>query len=302
MRIRFHLQSPRCERRSRARTAARGLPLAVVAFAVLWLGTGCSGIFQNIGARWVTNQISDVFDMDEGQETATRAAVERAMREAPQVLGSRLDTLVATVDVALSKGLNEDNMRVIERQVDVLLDKVAAWIIDEAAPILATLTDAQIAHAERKLDERLQETRDELALPPAERLEDRQGKFVEAIESWTGTLRDRQESSLRAFVARMPDEAADRLRADEGRLAAIANGLRQHPGPPGVRDLLWSAWKERENWGPGTRSPAERRADGRKTLRFVYDLLDERQKDRVSERLHEIHERIKRLLGVAAGG
>jgi hypothetical protein len=97
----------------------------------------------------------------------------------------------------------------------------------------------------------------------------------------------------------MPDETADGLRADEERLAEVAEGLRKHPGAPAVRDLLWNAWTNREDWGPNTRTPAERRADGRRTLLFVYGLLDDAQKDHVSEHLHEVHETVKRFLGTA---
>ena len=265
----------------------------------LTLATGCAGVLQNIGARWVTHKISMVFDLDEAQQTATRAAVDRAIVSAPELLGPRLDLLVATVDRALSKGLNEQNMLVIERQIDVLMDKVVVWIVDEAAPILATLRDEQIDHAERELDEHLQETRDELNAPKDERLRNRQEKFVDAIEKWTGRLSDAQEEAIRAYVAAMPDEAADRLRADEQRLGVIADGLRQHPGAPAIRDLLWNAWKHREDWGLGTRSAEERRADGRKTLFFVYDLLHAKQRDHMSERLHQMHETVKRLLGIA---
>ena len=265
------------------------------------LAAGCTGVLQNIGARWATNKISNVFDLDETQQEATRAAVDRAIASAPELLGTRLDLLVATVDRALSNGLNEQNMLVIERQIDILLDKVAAWVIDEAAPVLATLSDAQIDNAERELDERLQETRDELNAPEDERLRNRQDKFVEAIDKWTGRVTDEQEQAIRAHVAAMPDEAADRLRADEQRLADIAAGLRQHPGTPEIRDLLWNAWTQREDWGPGTRSPEERRADGRKTLLFVYGLLDDGQKDHMSERLHQMHEMVKRLMGTAEG-
>jgi hypothetical protein len=242
-----------------------------------------------------------VFDLDEAQEAATRVAIDRAIDSAPEVLGARLDLLIATVDRALSKGLNEQNMLVIERQIDILLDKAAAWIIDEAAPILATLRDEQIDHAERELDERLQETRDELNAPADERLRSRQEKFVDAIEKWTGRLSDAQGEAIRAYVAAMPDEAADRLRADERRLADIADGLRRHPGATAIRDLLWNAWKQREDWGPDTRSAEERRADGRKTLLFVYDLLDAKQRAHMSERLHEMNQMVKRLLGTTEG-
>lgn len=275
---------------------------ALVLLLGLGLASGCTGVLQNLGARWATNKISDVFDLDEAQQQATRAAVERTMASAPEVLGPRVDLLVATVDRALCKGLDEESMLIIERQIDVMLDKAAAWIIDEAAPILATLSEEQIAHAQRELDERLQETRDELDAPPQERLASRQDKFVDAIEQWTGRLTDRQERAIRDHVASMPDEAADRLRADERRLAHIADALRQGPDAAAVRDLLWDAWKNREDWGPNTRSAEARRADGRKTLFFVYERLDAEQKDNLSARLHEMHEKVKRILGIAEAG
>jgi hypothetical protein len=275
------------------KASSRLAPLVVF----LVLAAGCTGVLQNLGARWATNKIAGVFDLDETQKAATRAAVDRTISAAPEVLGKRLDLLVATVDRSLSKGLNEENMRIIERQVDIMLDKAVAWIIDEAAPILATLRDDQIDHAERELDERLQETRDELNAPPDERLESRQEKFVEAIEKWTGSLSDKQEDAIRAYVAAMPDEAAHRLKVDEARLAHIGDGLRKHPGAPAIAELLWNAWKQREDWGEGTRSPEERRADGRKTLFFVYDLLDGKQRDHMSERLHEMHAMVKKLMG-----
>jgi hypothetical protein len=269
---------------------------------LLALGAGCTGVLQNLGAKWATNKISDVFDLDEQQEEATRDAVDRAIDAAPDLLGPRLDLLVATVDRSLAKGLDEANMSIVERQIDILMDKAVAWIIDEAAPILATLRDDQIDHAEREFDKRLQETRDELNAPPAERLENRQDKFIDAIEKWTGRLSDSQERMIRSHVAAMPDEAADRLRADEKRLRDIAEGLRRHPGAPAIRDLLWNAWEDREDWGPGTRAAEARRADGRKTLFFVYDLLDEEQKDHMSERLHEVHATVKSLLGTEDRG
>jgi hypothetical protein len=266
------------------------------------VSASCTGVLQDLGARWATNKISEVFDLDDAQREATRASVERAMASAPQILGSRVDLLVATVDRSLSKGLNEHTMLVIERQIDILLDKAGAWVIDEAAPILATLRDDQIEHAERELNERLQETRDELNAPPQERAANRQDKFVDAIREWTGHLSSAQEKAIRAHVASMPDEAADRLRADERRLADITGALREHPGAPAVRDLLWDAWKSREDWGPHTRSPEARRADGRQTLLFVYRLLDKKQKDHLSARIHEMHEKVSRIFGIAGTG
>ncbi|MEM7434517.1 MAG: DUF6279 family lipoprotein [Myxococcota bacterium] len=271
------------------------LACLVVLLALL---VGCSGLMQNIGARWVTRQLADEFDLDDAQTDATRASVDRLIEKAPGVIGPRVDTIVATTDRAIAKGMTEQDLVAIERQVDRLLDEVAGPVIDEAAPILATLTDAQIDHAADRFKTRFDEVREKLSEPADERLEDRQDKFIEAIEEWSGELAQSQERMLRAYVTRFPDDGAIQLAADEGRVREIEQVLRQHPGPEAVRNELWKAWQEREDWGPKARSAGERRAQNRETLLYIYGLLDAKQKAHASAHLHELHAKIKRFLGL----
>lgn len=285
--------------RSDRRSGTSRRVFVLIFFVWASFAVGCSGVLQNIGARWVTRQIGEELDLDEAQREATRAAVHRVLASASDVLGPRLELLIATVDRAIIKGFDEKNMLIIEKQIDILLDKGVGWIIDEVAPILATLRDDQIDHGERSLDERLDETREELSKPADERSQDRQDKFVDAIEEWSGSLSDAQEQALRTYVAALRDEAADRLAADEKRLAEIADTLREHPGPAAVRQALWDAWKNHEDWGPNTRSPEERKADGRETLFYVYRLLNAKQKDHMSEHLHDMYAQVKTFLEAA---
>ena len=265
---------------------------------LLTLIVGCSGLMQNIGARIVTRRFADEFDLDETQTEATRASVDRLIAKAPSVIGPRFDLIVATTDRAIAKGLTERDLIGVWRQVDKLLDEVAGHIIDEAAPILATLKDEQIDHAHVRFEKRFDEVREKLAEPADERLEKRQDAFVNGIEEWTGDLGADQEKSLRAYVTRFPDDGALQLAADEGRIGEIEKVLRQHSGAPAVRDVLWKAWKEREDWGPDARTPAERRAQSRKTLLYIYGLMDATQKDHASQHLHELHKKVKSLLGI----
>ncbi|MGB5521195.1 MAG: hypothetical protein WBM96_01400, partial [Polyangiales bacterium] len=131
---------------------------AVVALSLfLVLATGCTGLLQNLGARWVTRQIAVEFNFDEAQTAATRTSVDKLMAAAPAALGSKIDMLVATVDVAIAKGLTEQKLLGMERQVDGLIDTVAGAIIDEAAPIMATLRDDQIDFVEKRIEKRLEE-------------------------------------------------------------------------------------------------------------------------------------------------
>jgi len=273
---------------------------AIVALSIfLLVAVGCTGLFQSIGARWVTRQIATEFNLDEAQTEATRASVDRIIAAAPGALGSKVDMLVATVDAAIAKGLTEKKLLGMERQVDALLDIIAGGIIDEAAPIMATLRDEQIDFVEARIQKRLDEAREELAEPKEKRLEKRQDEFVEAVEDWSGTLSNAQEAALRKYVAGLPDEAAARLATDERRIESVRAVFRQHPDAQTIRDTLWKMWKNREDWGPHARPPQARRAEGRQALLFVYGLLDAEQKDHASKHLHELHDKLKTFLGTA---
>ncbi|MDH3728553.1 MAG: DUF6279 family lipoprotein, partial [Myxococcales bacterium] len=202
-------------------------------------------------------------------------------------------------DRAIAKGLTDRDLIGVWRQVDKLLDEVVVHIIDEAAPVLATLRDEQIDHAHARFEKRFDEVREKLAKPADERLEKRQDSFVTAIEQWTGDLSVDQNVALRAYVTHFPDDGAIQLAADEGRIAEIEKVLRERPGAPAIRDVLWRNWKEREDWGPEARTPAERRAQSRQTILYVYGLMNAKQKDHASKHLHELHDKVKRFLGMA---
>ncbi len=275
-------------------------PTWVVLVVTLVVSVGCTGLLQNLGAKWVTRQIAAELNLDEAQTAATRASVERLIAAAPGALGSRLDMLVATIDAALAKGLSENSLLGMERQVDGILDVAARAIIDEASPILATLREDQIDFVEARIRERLDEAREELAEPAEDRLEERQDQFVDAVEDWSGSLADSQDVALRKFVAGLPDEGAARLAADERRVERIGGLFRRSPDAEAIRDALFREWKNREDWGPDARSPAERRAEGRRALLFVYELLDARQRDHASKHLHGLHDKVKRFFGAAA--
>jgi hypothetical protein len=267
---------------------------AILALTIfLLVAVGCTGLLQNIGARWVTRQIAAEFNLDEAQTAATRASVERIIAAAPAALSTRVDMLVATVDAAIAKGLTEKKLLGMERQVDALLDIAAGAIIDEAAPILATLRDNQIDFVEARIQTRLDEAREEIAEHKEERLEKRQDEFVDAVEDWAGSLTDTQEDALRKYVAALPDESAVRLAADERRVERIGTLARTHPDAQAIRDALWKEWKDREDWGPEGRLPQAKRAEGRQALLFVYGLLDAGQRDHASKHLHELHDKVK---------
>lgn len=267
------------------------------AFLLPVVVVGCTGIFQNIGARWVTRKIAAEFDLDDQQKEEARGAVDRLIAAAPAVLGAPVDDLVASVDRAIVVGLNEDNVRALEVKIDELVDVVAARVIDEVAPLLPLLRDDQIEFAENRANERFAEKRKELDKPTDEREQERLDEFVEAVEKWSGSLSDAQEDYLRDYVSKIPDETEQRIASDEQRLTQIADTLRAHPGAEAIRDALWEAWENREDWGPEARPAEVRRAQNRQTLIYIDQLMDERQEQNARDYLQKLYRRAERFLG-----
>jgi hypothetical protein len=260
---------------------------------------GCSGVLQSFAARIVTRQLADQFGLDEAQKTRTREAVDRLLAEAPSVLDRPLTELVHTVDSAIASGLTEGKLLQIEREFDAIADMVVGRVIDAASPILASMNDSQIAHAEQRFAERFEEIRDDIERSPKKRLEQRQDAFLESVEDWTGDLSKEQERALRAHVTRLPDETEIRLRAEEKIIADLAAVLRSHPGASEVRTALWDAWKRRDDWGPQARSVPERDAQGRRTLIYIDSLLTPAQRAHSREHLKDLHSKLKRFFGAS---
>ena len=273
--------------------------MVLLALVVLPVAVGCTGMFQAIGARWVTRQLTDEFDLNEEQQKATRASVDRLIEAAPQVLGPPLKQLVDSTDQAIAQGLSDENIIPIEREFDALANAVVARVIDEAAPILATLSDKQIAHAEGNFKERFDEARERLEEPTAERLEKRQQGFVDGVEEWSGDLTRGQKKALREYVAKLPDDSEVRIAADERRIQAIGDVVRANPGAPTIRAALWQAWEDRRNWGPGSRPPEARDADRRRTLIYIDAMFTAEQREHAREHLQRIYRRVNRFLSNA---
>ncbi len=275
--------------------AMRRLAAALVLSMCFLLG--CSGVLQSFAARIVTRRLADQFGLDEAQQARTRESVDRLLAEAPVALDRPLTALVQTVDAAIASGLTEVELLEIEREFDAIADMVVGRVIDEASPILASMNDAQIAHAENRFAERFEEIRDDIERSPNKRLEQRQDAFLESIEDWTGDLSKEQERALRAHLSRLPDETELRLRAEEKIIAELAAVLRSHPGPTVVRSALWDAWKRRDDWGPQARSAEERDAQSRATLLYIDSLLTPTQRAHSRQHLKELHSKLERFFG-----
>ena len=256
----------------------------------LLLIVGCSGAMQDFGKRLVVGRVADEFDLDVEQRKATRASVDRLVEQAPEVLGPRVEIIFEAAENAISDGFPDDELISIEGVMDGLFD-------DAMAPLLSTLDDEQIDHFAARSKERLEEARDKLTGTPTERLEKRQDHFIEEVGKWTGPLDEDQERALREHVRGITDEGGAAVAAQEARSRGLVRILKRHPGTQAIRDALWNAWETRDDWGPESRSRAERSAESRETLRIIDGLLRPKQRDAIRKHLHSLHDRVKAFLG-----
>ena len=68
--------------------------------------------------------------MDEAQSEATRASIDRLLAAAPAALSTKVDMLVATVDAAISKGITEQKLIGMEKQLHS-----SSWEKSRCSPI-----------------------------------------------------------------------------------------------------------------------------------------------------------------------
>ena len=260
------------------------------------LALGCSGLLQNLGAKWVTRQIAEEFNLDEEQTAATRASVDRLLAAAPAALSSKVDMLVATVDAAIAKGLTEKKLIGMERQVDKIVDIVAGAIIDEASPILATLRDDQIDFAEARINERLDEAREELEDPKEERLEKATGQVRERGRGLGGRHQRRPRGVAPQVRRRVTRRGGRSGWADEARLERVGAVLRKASWRGGHSTRSGGNGRDRENWGPMPARPPPRVAprDARRCSTSTRCSTPSRS-THASEHLHELHDKVKIL-------
>jgi len=290
-------RGPGGPRRSRGRVACVAPVLLGLVVVVAPSLAGCSGMAQRIGTRYVTRQLDDVFDLDDGQKDRIHASVQRLIDEVPTLVEPALSELVGAMDEALRDGATDAKLRAIETRGDALADRVAARVIVELGPLFASLSNAQIDHARAWVNDELEKGREELHVGEADRLERRQDAFVEAVETWAGDVSRTQEAELRTHVLHEPDEAAQLIAVSERRLAAFEATLRSHPGASAIQVELVRLWQMRDDLRPEGASAEARRARGRATLLFVDGLMTRSQRAHAREHLAEQYARFRRFLG-----
>lgn len=212
---------------------------------LLALLIGCSRtalLYDNadwMAMRWTAS----LLDADDEQEAAWRrlfadvVARHRAER-LPEVIG-----LLRVFESQAGSGIRRSTFNCWLEAVDAAYRRHAALIVPVVASVLADIRPGQIAHLERELAQRVDESRkDMLFADPAEQFEARVERYIERIERWTGDLGDSQLALVRRAVAGLPDITPAWLDYRQGRHQQLLGLLRTGASQEQLRLYLEAWW------------------------------------------------------------
>jgi uncharacterized protein DUF6279 len=175
--------------------------IAVCAAALL---AGCAGMTRvaydnaDLILRKVAN---DYFDLDAAQAEELKVRMRRfhawhRANELPQYVA-----FLRTAERRFTKGLTADDVAWGMSTARTRFRVLAAKAVEEAAPMLANLSQEQITVLEHKLAENnLKYVRETLPADERKRIRGQTRRMVESLRPWTGDLSRDQEARVERFV------------------------------------------------------------------------------------------------------
>lgn len=253
---------------------------------------GCGSTTEALASRWLTARIGDLMDLDRAQKRWVRERVRGHVTEARAVVLPEVIELLVRTRAVMWRGADEAALADIQQGWVELVDRGVTGLIPDAAALLATLDDDQVAHFERSLHEVVDDAFEDLELAEEERRLASEESLIAGFEDLTGELSAAQREAVLEVARAIPDERPairDTLRV---RIGLLADGVRTAGDAAAVEALLRELWSVRDDLVGATRSPEERRGDDLHLLLTLDRSLDREQRQRAVD---EMDSRIRRL-------
>lgn len=248
---------------------------------------GCSArkLAYGLADRFILKATDDVFHLTGAQKQRLRANVQALLRWHKHDELPRYAAVLARLERDLADGLSREELSALLADASTAGERLARVGAPVASSLLVTLSDAQIDHAAKKMQEEERERFRDLGQSDAEYLERRLRTARKSLRTWLGEPTAQQEQLVIGFLSEARgEEQRRRARAERNRLAFVAL-LRAHPSVPTLTPLL-EGWMTRQEFG----APREPAADAAARRRFVEMVLQLDATLTPAQRRHLINE------------
>lgn len=277
--------------------------VSLLLVALLAAASGCSTVklAYNHADRIVAWMADDYLDLNREQEEGARVLIERFHAWHRRTQLPDYARLLETADRRLAQGLSAADVEWARAAVRSRYQTMASRAHPDIVRLLATLSDAQVAALERKLEEGNREWMEEhgAALGPQQQRRLRAKRLQQQIERWTGSLSAEQSERLAALSYEIPLVTDAALRYRLRRQRDFLALLRARDDVPELQRRLqqWLLDWDRSR-APEYEGTYAGFAAGR--TRFYVDaymLLDSEQRAHLAERLRTLSVALRELAG-----
>ena len=262
----------------------RRLRLPLLNAIVLAL-TACSILkvaYSNVDLylRW---KADDYFALDSQQRGLVKAQLDATTTwHRSEELPRYTDLLHAAQD-RVARGLDSEDMEWFYQSVRMRYEALARQSAPGAAEVLSTLTPAQIAHFEAKLERENERFAVEFVeRPPDLQRRERFKRSLNLMEEWVGPLSEAQRARMEGLSFQIPLTNGYRLEDRQRRQRALLAILKRHRPADALAPRL-EAWLI--EWDKGRSTEYQRSAEEarRQTVAMLVEL------DRMLEREQRVH-------------
>jgi hypothetical protein len=245
--------------------------LSIVLGAIMLALSGCSGIrwLYSYADNYFVGIVQDYFDPTPEQMRAVRAKAVQLLAWHRQ---DELPLYVAMFDQAAQKardGLSEEEVSWGMAQLRARYDTLAQRIVEANAPLLAELSEQNLAALERKFAaENAKLERAYLDADQARRDERRVERIQNQFERWVGKLSSKQRAIVAVWVADAPTASIDWYQERVTRQQNMLTLLRSERDPAVLAAQLTGLWL-------GRGAAAERRARNESRVTALILSLDQ---------------------------
>jgi len=227
----------------RARSPIRMVLVCCLLLAGILAGCSTVRLAYNNSDWLVLKYADDYLDLTPEQRGQLRAALRQALDEHRREELGRIVAYLRTLRAYAADGLTGPEVDQLLASLTPLYEGTAGRIMPVFAPVMTALSDAQIAHLSRQLDEYNHEYREDyLEVDRSERLDRRAERVATGVERWTGELSRVQRQMVRGISRSWPDLAQDWYDYDVAMQQGLLALLRTRADGAEVQAYLTDWW------------------------------------------------------------